>query len=101
MTAVRYRKKPVVIEAMHWDGSAVSATRILHWMLHFDTTGEYHQHLMDGTLIAHPDPYLLIDTLEGRMTASSGDYVIKGVQDEFYSCKPDIFLMTYEPVGES
>ena len=40
---------------------------------------------------------LKIDTLEGTMTASVGDYVIKGVNGEFYPCKPDIFEKTYEP----
>lgn len=43
-------------------------------------------------------PVLRIDTLEGEMTAQLGDYVIKGVNGEFYPCKPDIFEKTYEPV---
>lgn len=44
--------------------------------------------------------YVEIITLEGRMTASVGDYIIKGVQGELYPCKPDIFLATYEEVIE-
>ena len=44
--------------------------------------------------------YLLIDTLEGQMHASPGDYIIKGVHGEFYPCKPDIFVETYEKVSE-
>jgi hypothetical protein len=39
-----------------------------------------------------------IDTAEGRMTASPGDWIIKGVQGEFYPCKPAIFKATYEPM---
>ena len=58
--------------------------------------GEYHKHLMDGEFIAHPDPFIRIPTLEGTMVASVGDYVIKGVNGEFYPCKPDIFHKTYE-----
>ena len=44
--------------------------------------------------------YWQIDTLEGTMTATPGDYIIKGVQGEFYPCKPDIFEKTYEKVAE-
>ena len=43
---------------------------------------------------------ILIKTLEGNMEANKNDYIIKGVKGEFYPCKPDIFEMTYEPVGE-
>ena len=41
-----------------------------------------------------------IDTLEGKMTASVGDYIIKGIKGEFYACKPDVFEQTYDPVEE-
>lgn len=93
---VKYRKKPVVIEAMQWDGSAESATPIINWVLDSGGTARYHEHLLDGEYIAHPDPFLKIDTLEGVMIASTGDWIIKGVQGEFYPCKPDIFAKTYE-----
>jgi hypothetical protein len=43
------------------------------------------------------DSELYIDTLEGTMTASEGDFIIKGVKGEFYPCKPDIFAATYDP----
>lgn len=100
MAAAQYRKKPVVIEAMQWDGSAESATPIIDWARDSDGAAiRYHQHLMDGGLIAHPDPYLWVDTLEGRMIANPGDWIIKGVNGEFYPCKPDIFEKTYEGVG--
>ena len=92
-----YRKKPVVIEAEQWDGTAKGASPIIDWALNSGGPSiRYHEHLMDGDLIAHPDPYLLIDTLEGTMSASRSDYIIKGVNGEFYPCKPDIFHKTYE-----
>lgn len=47
--------------------------------------------------LAAPEPYLIIDTLEGRVKARLGDYVIKGVKGEFYPCRADIFAETYEP----
>jgi hypothetical protein len=96
MPATRYRKKPVVIEAMQWDGSAESATAVIGWMLREGGTACFFEHLMDGDLIAHPDPYLKITTLEGPIIASAGDFIIRGVQGEFYPCKPDIFAKTYE-----
>lgn len=46
------------------------------------------------------NPYMYIETLEGTMKASVGDYIIKGVNGEFYPCKPDIFEKTYEEVAE-
>lgn len=94
---MKFRKKPVVIDAIQWDGSPDSAANVI-WGLGAEESIEYHAHLMDGDLVAHPDPYLLINTLEGRMSASVGDYIIKGVKGEFYPCKPDIFEATYEEV---
>lgn len=94
----RYRKKPVVIEGMQFDGSVNTGTAIVDWITESGEKASYHKHLMDGDLIAHPDPYLLIETLEGRMTASVGDWIIKGVNGEFYPCKPEIFEKTYEVV---
>ena len=93
----RYRKKPVVIEAQQWDGSAASATPILEWVGRHGGTATYHEHLMDGDEIAHTAPYLRIKTLEGVIIGSADDWIIKGVQGEFYPCKPDIFAATYEP----
>lgn len=82
----RFRKKPVVIEAMQFDGSYQSGKAILDWA---DET--VHR----STLIG-----LSIKTLEGVMGVSAGDWVIRGVQGEFYPCKPDIFEATYEAVRD-
>ncbi len=79
----RYRKKPVEIEATRFE-SEQDASRIAEWC--------------GGTNVSAPDR-IEIATLEGTMTAQLGDWIIRGVQGEFYPCKPDIFAATYEPVG--
>ncbi|MGN6653831.1 MAG: hypothetical protein ACTHJ9_00650 [Rhodanobacter sp.] len=100
-----YRKKPVEIEAYVWDGTAEGATPIIDWALAYDGTIRYHEYLPaeefereDGSAVGHPEEpeHLAIDTLEGTMSASPGDWIIKGVSNEFYPCKPDIFEKTYE-----
>jgi hypothetical protein len=100
-TPNRYTKRPVTIEAMQWDGTAAGATPVIDWLLSEGGTARYHEHLMDGEMIAHPDPYLKIDTLEGVIIASAGDFIIRGIQGEFYPCKPDIFAATYDLPSET
>lgn len=85
----KYKKKPVVIEAMKYDGYNYPAAQ--DWI-----AGE---HFMWPSWIHNYGPFE-IDTLEGKMTVSVGDYIIKGIQGEFYPCKPDIFEKTYEEVQE-
>lgn len=87
---MKYRKKPVVIEAVRFDGSSTDHAAIRHWI----EGGEYHKPGLRTADIRN----LEIETLEGVMKASPGDWIIKGVQGEFYPCKPDIFVATYEPV---
>ena len=82
---MKYRKKPVVIEAIQWNGN--NQTEIADW-----SRGTQRYIEFEGTVCR-------IQTLEGVMTASKDDYIIKGVKGEFYPCKPDIFEVTYEPVG--
>ena len=87
---MKYRKKPVVIEAMQLQSDNVS--KVLEWMGGKGlTSGGYDRNDM---------PFITIKTLEGEMTAIIGDYVIKGIKGEKYPCKPDIFEMTYEKVIE-
>lgn len=83
----KYRKKPVVIEAV-----------------------QYLPHQNDGQMVEFlegcigwrmADRKIVIPTLEGEITASPDDWVIRGVKGEFYPCKPDIFAATYEPVEET
>lgn len=82
-----YRKKPVEVQAMVWDGRSVSKAIEFCGKENLDITGKYPGKLK-------------IKTLEGVMTANIGDYIIKGVKGEFYPCKPDIFEKTYEEVKE-
>lgn len=77
----KYRKKPVVIEAEQFLNSA-----------------DIHEFCKDKVREPVGKNYLEIETLEGIMRANEGDYIIKGVNGEFYPCKPDIFEKTYELV---
>lgn len=98
----KYRKKPVTIEAMQFDGTPQSATRIIDWALEEGDTITYTcpTPATGGRLDCRDvNHHLSISTLEGTMQAERGDYIIKGVQGEFYPCKPDIFQQTYEEVA--
>jgi hypothetical protein len=103
---MKYRKKPVVVEAIQYDGSDESWQEIMRfvpegWKLRrnvplnkpTNTEQKVHDMLNDNTA------YLQIDTSEGRMRGAVGCWVIKGVAGEFYFCKPDIFDATYEVVS--
>ena len=95
----KFRKKPVEIEAMQWDGSHASIDAICDWAnggddSYDDPTVTYGYSDVDDV---HEDS-VSIWTLEGDMRVSPNDYVIKGVAGEFYPCKPDIFAATYEEV---
>ena len=85
-----YRKKPVVIEAMQWDGT---------WD-NMDTINARWPEMRTTCLDTHKPSRTVrrwhIGTLEGQHIVSVGDYIIKGVKGEFYPCKPDIFELTYE-----
>jgi hypothetical protein len=95
----KFRKKPVVVEARQLTSSACW----LSWI--------HDEPFWEGTLLSingryHPgehtihDAWISIDTLEGVMRASLGDWVIKGVNGEFYPCKPDIFALTYDALED-
>ena len=85
---MKYRKKPVIIDAIQWKGGYDNVDEIKQfagkdffcWHIHSDS--------------------ISIETLEGTMNASKGDWIIKGIKGEFYPCKPDIFEATYEKVKE-
>lgn len=84
----QYRKKPVVIEAVRFDGSNPAEIK--------DFVGENCEVDIYDNRVIFPVAHIVIHTLEGDMEVSKGDYVIKGVKGEFYPCKPDIFQQTYE-----
>jgi hypothetical protein len=95
--AAKYRKKPVVIEAMQWDGTYGQQQRIITWSAVVEGQDAWGEPKVSGWFDG--DYYLAIRTLEGEMRADVGDFVIRGVRGEFYPCKPDIFEATYEPAG--
>ncbi|MDH6282875.1 hypothetical protein [Prescottella agglutinans] len=94
-TPQRYRKKPVEIEAMQWDGTALGATPIINWILRNDRAARYW--CREATNCGDDPHFIQIETLEGAMLASPGDWIIRGVAGEFYPCKPDVFAQTHEP----
>jgi len=85
-----YRKKPVEIEAIQWVSDNIEQ---LYKMLGDNLITDIDE---DEDEVKH-----FINTLEGKMELSWGDYVIKGVKGEFYPCKPDIFELTYEMVEKT
>lgn len=97
----RFRKRPVEVEAMQWDGTAEGAIPILQWIDDNGATANYRcvdlndAKMCDGGDAPHT---IAINTLEGTMHANGGDWIIRGVAHEFYPCKPAIFESTYEPV---
>ena len=101
----KFRKKPVVIEAMQFTGGATQATPIIDWILAGDGTADWREErpeirVSGGELAQRFDAeHLTIQTLEGHMRADVGDWIIRGVAGEFYPCKPDIFAATYEAIS--
>ena len=86
---MKYKKKPVVIEAIKWNGTP-------------ESTNEIKEAFMGFRSIAY-NPVsnkLIIETLEGTMAANPDDWIIKGIKGEIYPCKPDIFNAIYEAVEE-
>lgn len=81
----KYRKKPVVIDAVYWNGDLTT----LH------SLGTYENVVSQD--LGSSD--LQIETLEGVMTAKAGDWIIRGIKGELYPCKADIFEATYEHAG--
>jgi len=88
----KFRKKPVVVEARQYLNDE-SSYGVLHWI----NEGQ-HKRGPDVPFATWINGELTIPTLEGDHVASVGDWIIQGVQGEFYPCKPDIFEATYERV---
>lgn len=87
----KYRKKPVVIDAIQLNEQNVDAIK--------DFCGDSIVILYSDSSLEEGKLSAMVKTLEGTMIAKFNDYIIKGVNGEFYPCKPDIFEKTYEPVG--
>lgn len=94
-----YRKKPVVIQAVQWDGSEQHALEIasienFEGKLNYKKKYEYVKGILDKSTDIFEG--FFINTLEGRMQVSPNDYVIKGLKGEFYPCKSEIFELSYD-----
>ncbi|WKV08190.1 hypothetical protein Q2T46_11695 [Thermoanaerobacterium sp. CMT5567-10] len=85
----KYRKKPVIVEAMQFFDNAETLTKLSDF-IGYTIKVDYKD---------QKNPILKIPTLEGEHIARVGDWIIKGVNGEFYPCKLDIFQKTYEPVN--
>ena len=85
---MKYRKKPVIIEAIQWNG------------LNLEEIKWFMKEQFKDVSVSEISFGLQIPTLEGTMTVSLGDFIIRGVKGEYYPCKPDIFEKTYEPVED-
>jgi len=98
---MKFRKKPVVIEAIQYTGTSESNREIIDWLRGSATPAHMDSEVRNCSK-EFPDgfdyPVLLINTLEGTHKVSIGDWVIRGVAGEAYPCKPEIFAATYEPV---
>ena len=86
---MKFRKKPIVVEAMQFTNETKNQ------VFNFVSCNRY------ADFDSKNNPILVIETLEGDMVTSLGDWVIKGVNGEFYPCKPNIFEKTYEKVEDN
>jgi len=98
---MKYKKRPVIIEAIQLQSTDKSIREILLFMsvgvnTNSNSASDAFESYCDNCRI---NEGMRIETLEGGHFASFGDYIIKGVQGEFYPCKPDIFKQTYEEVS--
>lgn len=92
---MKFRKKPVTVEAVQWTGRNRGEIRF------FCRRGVFFSSARQDTEGFTTEWSLLIDSREGIMRAETGDYIIKGVNGEFYPCKPDVFAKTYERAEEN
>jgi hypothetical protein len=92
---IKYVKKPVIIEALKYDGTNFVEIQ------NFCMPSEYQNATSCAEMRRVSDEHfaLYISTLEGEHIASIGDYIIKGIKGEFYPCKPDIFTASYDAVS--
>ena len=88
---MKFKKKPIVVEAVLWDGANIAELKI--WGAPVTHLPASMGGLIIGTLEDGPN-------FEAVHVASRGDWIVKGIKGEFYPCKPDIFEATYEPVHE-
>ncbi len=88
---MKYKKKPVVVEAVQWTNSIESLFNIMELCKGIPAEAQ-------APITRSHGDCLTVHTLEGDMVALPNDFIIQGVEGEFYPCKPDIFRETYEKV---
>ena len=93
---MKYRKKPVIIEAIQIGTNLEEVRNFVG-----DKGEIYVEDCAWKVGKGTPITYVNIHTLEGTMTASRGDFIIRGVEGELYPCKEEIFYKTYELIGET
>lgn len=85
-----YRKKPIEIQAIHFDGTGESCTAVTEFLGgSYAGNARWNHTTNTGGVIL---------TLEGEMTFSPGDWIVRGIKGEFYPVRADVFEATYEPV---
>lgn len=105
---MRVKKKPVEVEAVRFNGGSLGKEdtpfeQIYETGTAFDEFPDWLEAVMESGAISTRVPYdfrIGIKTLEGTMWADAGDYIIRGVKDELYPCKPDVFELTYDIIEE-
>ena len=95
---MKYRKKPIIIEAIELRENNILQVEEFIEQKEIKLDNRITSGKFDDFKDIVRSKGRTIETLEGTMTASIGDFIIKGVNGEFYPCKPDIFHKTYEPV---
>lgn len=100
---MKYRKKPVVIEAIQFTGGEDNRRAVLDFtgLSASNASTIYWRAGAPDAVTGNMASELVIRTLEGDLVASHGDWIIRGVKGELYPCKPDIFDATYEPAENS
>jgi hypothetical protein len=104
-----YRKKPVIVEAVRFDGCEYvddipepmfegSFDIVPDWITDAEAKGEGEAGALYVDRLADDEIVLTIVTLEGALYAKAGDWIIQGTAGELYPCKPDIFAAIYDPV---
>lgn len=106
---MRFRKRPVEVDAMQFHGGPVAACELIDWVLTNGGTARYHQPVIDAispyrpddiNTIEHPER-IAIDTIDPSTAyAFPGDWIIRGAQGEFYPCKPNVFDANYTPIND-
>lgn len=92
-----YTSLPVDIHATQWDGTHSDAVRVLEWIVANSDLGETAAYFLETNETKDRlNPLIMIETLEGVIGASPGDWLIQGTSGEFYPCKPDVFMMKYK-----